>query len=88
MANRYEPSKEELERIISLYKQTKNYTEVSRQTGISVTIIKRLIEESKSATSLIYTGMAPFEPTVKNWTSYNDEIEKLYKEVMANGRKL
>lgn len=47
MAKKFEPSQELLEQILSRYKETSNYSLVSRETGISVAIIKRLIQEAE-----------------------------------------
>lgn len=46
MAKKFEPSPELLEQILTRYDETKNYSQVSRETGLSVTIIKRIIQES------------------------------------------
>lgn len=47
MAKKFEPSQELLKQILSRYKETSNYSLVSRETGISVAIIKRLIQEAE-----------------------------------------
>lgn len=51
MAKKFEPSPEVLEQILTRYKETSNYSLVSRETGISVTIIKRLIQEAGQPTA-------------------------------------
>lgn len=46
MAKKFIPSPEQLELILTRYKETKNYSLVSRETNLSVAIIKRIIQES------------------------------------------
>ena len=46
MAKKFEPSPELLEQILTRYNETKNYSQVSRETGLSTAIIKRIIQES------------------------------------------
>ena len=46
MAKKFIPTPEQLELILTRYKETKNYTLVSRETGLSVAIIKRIISEN------------------------------------------
>ena len=46
MAKKFVPTPEQLELILTRYKETKNYTLVSRETGLSVAIIKRIITEN------------------------------------------
>ena len=51
MAKKFEPSPELLEQILTRYAETKNYSQVSRETGLSVTIVKRIIQESGEGTA-------------------------------------
>lgn len=45
MAKKFIPDPELKEQILTRYKETKNYSLVSRETGLSVLIIKRIIQE-------------------------------------------
>lgn len=47
MAKKFVPTQEQLEQILTRYKETGNYSLVSRETGLSVAIIKRIIQESE-----------------------------------------
>ena len=48
MAKKFVPTQEQLELILTRYKETKNYSLVSRETNLSVAIIKRIIQESEA----------------------------------------
>ena len=52
MPKKFEPTPELLEQILSLYKKTKNYSAVSRETGLSTTIIKRIIQEANTSPTI------------------------------------
>ena len=66
MAKKYVPSPEELRNILELYDKHKTYAAVSRETGLSTTVIKRIIEESTSPANngsiITYNGPVPAEP--------------------------
>lgn len=47
MPKKFIPSPEQLEQILTRYEETKNYALVSRETGLSAIIIKRIIQESE-----------------------------------------
>lgn len=68
MAKKYIPSPEELRTILELYSQTKTYAAVSRETGLSAAVVKRIIEENSTAASngsfITYNGIPPVEPAV------------------------
>lgn len=46
MAKKFVPTQEQLEQILTRYKETSNYSLVSRETNLSVAIIKRIIQEA------------------------------------------
>lgn len=46
MAKKFVPTQEQLKQILTRYKETSNYSLVSRETGLSVAIIKRIIQEA------------------------------------------
>ena len=46
MAKKFVPTQEQLEQILTRYKETSNYSLVSRETNLSVAIIKRIIQET------------------------------------------
>ena len=71
-------TQEEINKIISLHMQTGNYSEVSRQTGYSQLIIKRVISEAaeKYNQNLSYNDL-----------NYNSFYEALYY-IMQNRSKV
>lgn len=88
---KYIPTPEELENILKRYEETKNYSLVSRETGLSVTIIKRLIVENgdpakpkqKKSTvknAYIYGGPTPVETELPSKAQYYHQLICLMKE--------
>lgn len=75
MAKKFIPSPEQLELILTRYKETKNYSLVSRETNLSVAIIKRIIHESDaSETVSINTTKAAAKPkTTAQILAYSKE---------------
>lgn len=65
MAKKFIPTPEQLELILTRYKETKNYTLVSRETGLSVAIIKRIITENTTTE----TNAAPTKTAAKPKTT-------------------
>lgn len=69
MGKKYVPSEEELQRILSRYAETHNYSAVSREFGISAQIVSRLVKESESKNDgqwvYVYEGSAPMEGDTK-----------------------
>ena len=49
MAKKFIPDAELLNTIITRYKETKNYSQVARETGLSVVVIKRILSENNEA---------------------------------------
>lgn len=45
------PTPEQLNTILTRYQETKNYSQVSRETGLSTAIIKRIISENEGVSS-------------------------------------
>ena len=86
MPKRYEPTPEMLVNILKWYKETKNYTEVSRRTGLTVTIIKRIITENSDRIPVIYNGLPPKEKEEYsfNYFQYYEELKKLSEELRNN----
>lgn len=58
MPKKFVPDPELLNVILTRYKETKNYNQVSRETGLSTAIIKRIITEAAA-------GTTPTETTVE-----------------------
>lgn len=77
MPKKFEPSPELLEQILTRYKETNNYAQVSRETGISTAIIKRLIQEAGQPTT------KKEKPLKKPTTTA--EILAYYKEYQYTG---
>lgn len=74
MPKKFEPSAELLERILSRYKETNNYSLVSRETGISVAIIKRLIQEAEQPVLTSSKGESSKKPaTTKEILAYRKQ---------------
>ena len=86
MPKRYEPTSEMLANILKWYKETKNYTEVSRRTWLTVTIIKRVITENSERIPVIYNGLPPKEREEYsfNYFQYYEELKKLSEELRNN----
>ena len=91
MPAKYVPSEEELKLIMSYYAEAGTYSEVSRRTGLSLPVVKRIIDENKPSyvdkrvNCLIYDDAIPEESKEKIKFIFNEEIEKFYKEVLLNG---
>lgn len=87
MATKFIPSREQLDYIRKRYLETKNYSQISRETGISPAIIKRLLTEEAPITSdlaavLSYKGMEPDEPFNRTWNDYNIEAKELHSTMV------
>lgn len=86
MPKKFIPSPELLNTILTRYNETKNYSLVSRETGISTAIIKRIIEENSGGpkNQFIYYGPAPIEPTSPQLKKipYYYELTLLMKEIL------
>ena len=63
MAKKFVPTPEQLELILTRYKETKNYTLVSRETGLSVAIVKRIISENTTTETNTTTKTNTTAPT-------------------------
>ena len=93
MPAKYIPSESELKEILQYYAEYKTYTEVSRRTGLSLPVVKRIIDENKteapkvaaSVKHLIYNDLIPLEPKERQIKNFNKELEEFYKEVIKNG---
>ena len=86
MPKRYEPTAEMLANILKWYKETKNYTEVSRRTGLTVLIVKRIITENSDRIPVIYNGLPPKERQEYSFDyhQYYSELKKLSEELRNN----
>ena len=91
MPAKYIPSEEELKLIMSYYTEAGTYSEVSRRTGLSLPVVKRIVDENKTSyvnkriNCLVYNGAIPEEQKENIKIIFNEEVEKLYKEVLLNG---
>ena len=47
MPAKYVPTEEELKLIMQYYTEYKTYAEVARRTGLSLVVVKRIIDENK-----------------------------------------
>ena len=93
MPAKYVPTEEELKLIMQYYAEYKTYAEVARRTGLSLVVVKRIIDENKPsyvgkrANCLVYDDAAfiPVEPKEKQIKDFNKQLEDFYKEVILNG---
>ena len=93
MPAKYVPTEEELKLIMQYYAEYKTYAEVARRTGLSLVVVKRIIDENKPsyvgkrANCLVYDDAAfiPDEPKEKQIKDFNKQLEDFYKEVILNG---
>ena len=84
MPKKFIPSPELLATILTRYKETKNYSLVSRETGLTAAVVKRIIDENKEApkNQFTYIGPAPVEPAAPQLKKipYYYELTLLMKE--------
>ena len=91
MGKKYIPSEEELNNILNIYYNSKNYSETSRQTGLSTATIKRIVLENAGKQVNIpknivqYEFLPPVEPISKIEYNYSIVAKKLYEEISENG---
>lgn len=80
-------SDEQKAEIFQLYSQYHTYAEVSRQSGLSAVIVKRVLEEGiqKPIPKLIYNGIIPPEPYEKLNISYYNAAQQLYEDIKNDG---
>lgn len=94
MPAKYIPSEEELKLIMSYYAEAGTYSEVSRRTGLSLPVVKRIVDENKNShigkriNCLVYDDAIPEELKENIKINFREEIENLYKEVLLNGGSL
>lgn len=92
MSGKYIPTQEELELIKTCYATYGTYAQVSRSTGLSQSVVKRIIEEndfkkeSVKLKKLIYNKEEPAEPENPFYLTFDfkKEIIQLYEEVINN----
>ena len=88
---KYVPTEEELKLIMQYYTEAGTYSEVARRTGLSLPVVKRIIDENKTSyigkrvNCLIYDDVVPEELKENIKIDFKEEVEKLYKEVLLNG---
>ena len=92
MPAKYIPTEEELKLILQYYAEYKTYAEVARRTGLSLVVVKRIIDENKPSCAnkkincLVYNdAFIPEEPKEKQIKDFNKQLEDFYKEVILNG---
>lgn len=94
MPAKYVPSEEELKLIMSYYTEAGTYSEVSRRTGLSLPVVKRIVDENKTSyvnkriNCLVYDDAIPEELKESIKINFKEEIENLYKEALLNGGRL
>ena len=86
MAKKFVPDPELLNTILTIYKTEGSYAAVSRATGISPTIIKRIITEncgSANKNSFTYEGLPPEEPKMPiSKAQFYYKLQLLMKEIL------
>ena len=75
MAKKFIPTAEQLELILTRYNETKNYSLVSRETNLSVAIIKRIIQEAGETTSTDEEKPLPKPKTTAQILAYHKEYK-------------
>ena len=73
MAKKFVPTQEQLEQILTRYKETSNYSLVSRETNLSVAIIKRIIQEAEEPSKEAAEKSVSKPKTTAQLLSYNKE---------------
>lgn len=87
MAKKFVPDPELLNTILTTYKTEGSYAAVSRVTGISPAIIKRIITENCGPTNgknyLSYEGLPPEEPKMPiSKAQFYYKLQLLMKEIL------
>lgn len=87
MAKKFIPDPELLNTILTTYKTEGSYAAVSRTTGISPTIIKRIITENcniaNGKNTLTYSGLPPEEPDKPiTKAQFYYKLQLLMKEIL------
>lgn len=87
MAKKFMPTSEQLELILTRYKETNNYSLISRETGLSVAIIKRIITEnigdgSVGKNQYTYIGLPPQETELPSKIMFYHQITKMREEFL------
>lgn len=84
MPKKFIPDAALLNTILTRYKETNSYAAVSRETGLSAAIIKRIITENTEGAAkgkeYIFTGIAPKETFLPTKAQYYYQIICLMKE--------
>lgn len=94
MPAKYVPTEEELKLIMSYYSEAGTYSEVARRTGLSLPVVKRIIDENKPSyigkriNCLVYDDAIPEEQKENIKFVFKEEVEKLYKRVLLQNGKL
>lgn len=63
MAKKFVPDPELLNTILTRYKETGTYAQISRETGLSTTVVKRIIEEAAATAHPILSATTEKETT-------------------------
>lgn len=81
MPKKFIPDAVLLNTILTCYKETNSYAAVSRETGLSAAIVKRIItENTKKGEEYIFIGLAPNETSLPTKAQYYYQIICLMKE--------
>lgn len=75
MAKKFVPTQEQLEQILTRYKETSNYSLVSRETNLSVAIIKRIIQEAGEGNTTDEEKSLPKPKTTAQILAYHKEYK-------------
>lgn len=75
MAKKFVPTQEQLEQILTRYKETSNYSLVSRETNLSVAIIKRIIQEAGEGNTTNEEKPLPKPKTAAQILAYHKEYK-------------
>lgn len=93
MAKKKEFPQETIDMIIELYEQSNNYSKVSRESGLTIGMVKRILLENsiidhKDTNKLICNDIgAPAEPNAPEWSDIKEELNDLLKTAVEyNGK--
>lgn len=75
MAKKFVPTQEQLEQILTRHKETGNYSLISRETNLSVAIIKRIIQEAGESNTVDEEKSLPKPKTIAQILAYHKEYK-------------
>lgn len=95
MPKKYEPTPEMLKQILDWYEETHNYSEVTRRSGLSSVVVKRIIVENTEPKNSVIVKTNNFSPQEhyvdwlhtdfsQTYFTYYSKLKQLSEELRAN----